>query len=84
MLNRYQAVLNVWNGRNGSWEPRTLGSFKRRSSAERCLAGVVRNYTRYERHPDFGEVVDVKSGKSYEAALDVGFDVPTVGDLGYW
>ena len=83
MIARYEAVLMVWAYRRGCWEPRSLGHFRTMYRATARLLKVRRWYTRYERHEDFGEVWDTKTGKTYAADIDASFNVPTIGDLGW-
>ncbi len=83
MINRYQATLMLYSRRDGHWTPHVLGVYKTRYRASARLGKVVRRYTRYERNADYGEVLDLKTGCYQEQELDVRYDVPTVGDLGY-
>ncbi len=83
MLNRYRATLMKYRRRHGCWIPVVLGTYKRRSSADRRLLREVRRYTRFERNVDYGEILDLKTGCYQDSSLDVRYDVPTVGDLGW-
>ncbi len=83
MKPRYQATLMKWNRRTGQWVPCVLGVYRTRFKAARRLYQESRNYTRFERHTDYGEVLDLKTGCYEESSLDVRYNVPTVGDLGW-
>ena len=83
MVNRYEALLYVWSGKDGCWHPRSLGTFKRAERAARRLYAVRRYYTRYERHDDFGEILDLKTSFVTECRINASYNVPTVGDLGW-
>jgi hypothetical protein len=85
MVKRYQVSLYMWDGKQGAHVCVHQRSFRTHASAD-THAGVLNgrhcHHTRYERHLNCVEVVDLRTGARYE--LTQHFDVPTVGDLGYW
>ncbi len=93
MMNRYEAVLDVWSPIQGMWFSNRIGTFKTAERAAIRLYKVRRRYTRYPRHCDFGYVYDRKLGRSvnnwhdryneHTGIINASFDLPTVGDLGY-
>lgn len=80
MKRRYKQVeLSMWDGRNGCWIIAHTKQFKTLASAQTYgekLSDRHCHVTRYERHGNFVHVDGVEVQRHY--------DVPTVGDLGYW